>query len=54
MRIKGFGSTVLHGEVPAGAVRRTAAVSQVTEGAAVIACKRLMWEGEPGGQGSAA
>lgn len=45
MRSKGFGSTELYREVPARAVRRAAAVSQVTEGAAVIACKRLMWEG---------
>lgn len=45
MGSKRFGTTVLQGEVPARAVRRAAAVSQVTEGAAVIACKRLMWEG---------
>lgn len=32
-------------EIPAGAVRRTAAVGQVTVGAAVIRCKRLMREG---------
>ena len=45
MGSKGFGTTVLQGEVPARAVRRAAAVSQVTEGAAVIAYKRLMGEG---------
>lgn len=44
MGSKWFRSTC-SGEVPAGAVRRTAAVSQVTVGAAVIGCKRLMGEG---------
>lgn len=41
MGSKGFRSTC-SGEVPAGAIRRTAAMGQVTVGAAVIGCKRLI------------